>query len=111
MRSGLGAADVAAREMMAKRGDDRIPPRQITSPRTPQVTRESATCDELGEGRLFEPDLPIVEQRLGGARCRDQNGRSPLTESGMFGARDGYIHRSQEMYDQAGLIREFVKWD
>jgi acetolactate synthase-1/2/3 large subunit len=38
-------------------------------------------------------------------------GRSPLTESGMFGARDGYIHWSQEMYDQAGLIREFVKWD
>jgi acetolactate synthase-1/2/3 large subunit len=38
-------------------------------------------------------------------------GRSPLTESGMFGARNGYIHWSQEMYDQAGLIREFVKWD
>jgi acetolactate synthase I/II/III large subunit len=38
-------------------------------------------------------------------------GRSPLTESGLFGARDGYIHWSQEMYDQAGLIREFVKWD
>jgi len=38
-------------------------------------------------------------------------GRSPVTESGMFGARDGYIHWSQEMYDQAGLIREFVKWD
>jgi acetolactate synthase-1/2/3 large subunit len=38
-------------------------------------------------------------------------GRSPLTESGMFGARDGYIHWSQEMYDQAGLIREFLKWD
>jgi acetolactate synthase-1/2/3 large subunit len=38
-------------------------------------------------------------------------GRSPLTESGVFGARDGYIHWSQEMYDQAGLIREFVKWD
>ena len=32
-------------------------------------------------------------------------GRSPLTESGMFGARDGYIHWSQEMYDQAGLMR------
>ena len=38
-------------------------------------------------------------------------GRSPITESGLFGARDGYIHWSQEMYDQAGLIREFVKWD
>jgi acetolactate synthase-1/2/3 large subunit len=38
-------------------------------------------------------------------------GRSPLIEHGMIGARDGYIHWSQEMYDQAGLIREFVKWD
>lgn len=38
-------------------------------------------------------------------------GRSPLTEAGMPGSRDGYIHWSQEMYDQAGLIREFVKWD
>jgi acetolactate synthase-1/2/3 large subunit len=38
-------------------------------------------------------------------------GRSPLTEAGMLGSRDGYIHWSQEMYDQASLIREFVKWD
>src|SRR3954449_1360494 len=38
-------------------------------------------------------------------------GRSPLTESGIFGGRDGYIHWAQEMYDQAGMIREFVKWD
>ena len=38
-------------------------------------------------------------------------GRSPLTEAGMPGSRDGYIHWSQEMYDQAGLLREFVKWD
>jgi acetolactate synthase-1/2/3 large subunit len=38
-------------------------------------------------------------------------GRSPLTESGMAGSRDGYIHWAQEMYDQAGMIREIVKWD
>jgi acetolactate synthase-1/2/3 large subunit len=38
-------------------------------------------------------------------------GRSPLTEAGMPGSRDGYIHWSQEMYDQAGLLRELVKWD
>jgi len=38
-------------------------------------------------------------------------GRSPLTETGLFGARDGYIHWAQEMYDQAGMIREIVKWD
>jgi acetolactate synthase-1/2/3 large subunit len=38
-------------------------------------------------------------------------GRSPLTESGLPGARDGYIHWAQEMYDQAGMLREVVKWD
>ncbi|MGH7091392.1 MAG: thiamine pyrophosphate-binding protein, partial [Stellaceae bacterium] len=38
-------------------------------------------------------------------------GRSPLTESGLPGARDVYIHWAQEMFDQAGMLREFVKWD
>src|SRR5215469_1959380 len=38
-------------------------------------------------------------------------GRSPLTETGLPGSRDGYIHWAQEMYDQAGMIREVVKWD
>lgn len=37
-------------------------------------------------------------------------GRTPLTESGMPGSRDGYIHWAQEMYDQAGLVRETTKW-
>src|ERR1700730_1250404 len=38
-------------------------------------------------------------------------GRSPLTESGLPGSRDGYIHWAQEMYDQAGMIRALVQWD
>src|SRR5208282_1405911 len=38
-------------------------------------------------------------------------GRTPLTEEGLFGARDAYIHWGQEMYDQAGMLREIVKWD
>jgi acetolactate synthase-1/2/3 large subunit len=38
-------------------------------------------------------------------------GRSPITESGLPGSRDGYIHWAQEMYDQAGMVREIVKWD
>jgi acetolactate synthase-1/2/3 large subunit len=38
-------------------------------------------------------------------------GRSPLTESGLPGARDVYIHWSQEMFDQAGMLREIVKWE
>jgi acetolactate synthase-1/2/3 large subunit len=38
-------------------------------------------------------------------------GRSPLTESELPGARDVYIHWAQEMFDQAGMLREIVKWD
>jgi acetolactate synthase I/II/III large subunit len=38
-------------------------------------------------------------------------GRSPLTEEGMAGARDTYIHWAQEMFDQAGMLREMVKWE
>ncbi len=38
-------------------------------------------------------------------------GRSPLTETGLLGSRDGYIHWAQEMYDQAGMLREIVKWE
>jgi acetolactate synthase-1/2/3 large subunit len=38
-------------------------------------------------------------------------GRTPITEAGMPGARNRPIHWAQESFDQAGLAREFVKWD
>jgi len=38
-------------------------------------------------------------------------GRSPLTETGLPGARDVYIHWAQEMFDQSGMLREIVKWE
>ncbi|HEY1795529.1 MAG TPA: thiamine pyrophosphate-requiring protein [Stellaceae bacterium] len=38
-------------------------------------------------------------------------GRTPLTEEGMAGSRDTYIHWAQEMFDQGGIMREAVKWD
>jgi len=38
-------------------------------------------------------------------------GRTPLYEKGPIGARSGAIHWAQEMYDQAGMLRELVKWD
>ncbi|MBV7482625.1 thiamine pyrophosphate-requiring protein [Bordetella sp. BOR01] len=38
-------------------------------------------------------------------------GRTPLFEQGRLGARDSEIHWAQEMYDQAGMVRELVKWD
>jgi len=38
-------------------------------------------------------------------------GRSPIMEAGTFGARSRPIHWAQEMFDQAGMVRELVKWD
>lgn len=38
-------------------------------------------------------------------------GRTPLFEHSVFGARNGGIHWAQEMYDQAGMLRELVKWE
>ncbi len=39
------------------------------------------------------------------------SGRTPLTEEGYDGSRSLYIHWGQEMFDQAGVMREMVKWD
>jgi acetolactate synthase-1/2/3 large subunit len=38
-------------------------------------------------------------------------GRTPITEKGQFGSRSRPIHWAQEMFDQAGMLREMVKWD
>ena len=38
-------------------------------------------------------------------------GRNPITESGHAGSRDRPIHWAQESFDQAAMVREFVKWD
>src|SRR6185437_3070822 len=38
-------------------------------------------------------------------------GRTPLTEKGSFGSRSRPIHWAQEMFDQASMLRELVKWD
>src|SRR5262245_16417752 len=38
-------------------------------------------------------------------------GRNPITEAGADGSRDRPIHWAQEAFDQAGMLREFVKWD
>ena len=38
-------------------------------------------------------------------------GRTPFTERNQFGSRSRPIHWAQEMFDQAGMVRELVKWD
>jgi acetolactate synthase-1/2/3 large subunit len=38
-------------------------------------------------------------------------GRTPVTEEGLLGTRDGGNHWGQESYDQGSIVREYVKWD
>ena len=38
-------------------------------------------------------------------------GRTPITEQGFAGSRDNLIHWAQESFDQAAMVREYVKWD
>jgi len=38
-------------------------------------------------------------------------GRTPITEGDAKGARNGSIHWAQESFDQAAMVREWVKWD
>src|SRR5580704_11344851 len=62
------------------------------------VGTANAICGVFNAARDFVPILFTA-------------GRSPLTEDGLLGARDTYIHWAQEMFDQAGMLREIVKWD
>ena len=38
-------------------------------------------------------------------------GKTPKTEYGHIGSRDYWIHWGQDVYDQPGILREFVKWE
>jgi acetolactate synthase-1/2/3 large subunit len=38
-------------------------------------------------------------------------GRTPINEAGFPGARDSFIQWAQESFDQAAMVREYVKWD
>jgi len=62
------------------------------------VGTANALCGAFNAGRENVPILITA-------------GRSPITEEGLPGARDTYIHWAQEMFDQASMMREAVKWD
>jgi acetolactate synthase-1/2/3 large subunit len=71
------------------------------------------------------PQAVMVHVNVGTANClnnlinaaRDNvpivllAGRTPVTERGRKGSRTRPIHWAQEMFDQAGMLREIVKWD
>lgn len=55
--------------------------------------------------------MGLMNASRGRAPMLFASGRTPITERGRLGSRNAPIHWGQEMFDQGGLVREFVKWD
>ncbi|MBI5877918.1 MAG: thiamine pyrophosphate-requiring protein [Chloroflexi bacterium] len=105
----------------------RAPESGLTFPQPIAVAHENAAvCMALGYTMVTgRPQAVMVHVSVGTANAvlglmnsmRDRvpllmtAGRTPLFEEGRFGSRASYIHWAQEMFDQAGMVREFVKWD
>ncbi len=62
------------------------------------VGTANALCQILNASKL---NLPVIVAA----------GRTPYTEENIEGGRSIDIHWTQEMFDQAGMVREAVKWD
>ena len=60
---------------------------------------------------LANGSMGVINAASGHAPVLICSGRTPITESGRFGARSIPIHWGQEMRDQGGIVRESVKWD
>jgi len=75
-------------------GDGRVPAVMLHT----SVGTANAVCGVLNAARSRVPILLMA-------------GRTPLFEEGALGARDFPIHWAQEMFDQAGMVRELVAWD
>ena len=54
---------------------------------------------------------PIISAARANVPILMSAGRTPVTEEGLPGARDLHIHWAQESFDQAAMLREYVKWD
>jgi acetolactate synthase-1/2/3 large subunit len=53
----------------------------------------------------------IISAARGNVPILMSAGRTPVTEEGLPGSRDLHIHWAQESFDQAAMLREYVKWD
>ena len=110
-------------EAMAKAEATGAPmPKPVTVPH-----ENVAVCMAMGYFlKTGRPQLVMVHVNVGTANtiCALMNawrgaipilftaGRTPFSEEGgLMGQRSGEIHWPQEMRDQAGMLREFVKWD
>ncbi|WP_281301022.1 MULTISPECIES: thiamine pyrophosphate-requiring protein [unclassified Iodidimonas] len=105
----------------------RAPQSGLSLPQPILVPHENAAVSMahgyyLGSGRM-QAAMVHVSVGLANSLCALLNaarenvpiffgaGRTPITESGSASSRDVSIHWGQEMYDQAGMLREAVVWD
>jgi acetolactate synthase-1/2/3 large subunit len=72
----------------------------------PQVTVLHVNCGTMNAGAAWQ------EAWHANSGIVVLAGRTPwTTKNELPGARSYYVHWQQEMYDQAEMIRQFVKWD
>jgi acetolactate synthase I/II/III large subunit len=72
----------------------------------PQVTVLHVNCGTMNAGAAWQ------EAWHANSGIVVMAGRTPwTTKNELPGARSFYVHWQQEMYDQAEMIRQFVKWD
>ncbi len=72
----------------------------------PQVTVLHVNCGTMNAGAAWQ------EAWHANSGIVVMAGRTPwTTKNELPGARSYYVHWQQEMYDQAEMIRQFVKWD
>lgn len=62
----------------------------------------------VGTANGLGPLIAASRGRIPILFCAD---RTAVTEEGDSGSRNRFIHWSQEYFDQAGMLREHVKWD
>src|SRR6266849_99188 len=109
-------------EAYAKRGaQGQTSPRPLTIPHeTPAVAMAHGYTMVSGRPQAVMVHVIVgAGNAVGGiinaARCNVpmlfSAGRNPITEYGLPGSRDRHIHWAQESFDQAAMVREFVKWD
>lgn len=74
-----------------------------------------------GKAQAVLIHVDVGTQNLGGALHNASRGRAPVfifagkspytAEGELTGSRNEYIHYLQDVYDQAGTVREYVKWN
>ncbi len=53
----------------------------------------------------------LMEAQRGRVPILFSAGRTPITEEGSPASRTRFIHWAQESFDQAAMVREYIKWD